>query len=252
MKLLISGDSHLGLSIGGYDFFDDIISSFRKLVEAADEVDLFVHLGDLFHNGRPHPRLVAAAMELIDELPCPGIFIAGNHDVGRGFYTTIDESKNQGAPEILPLPDALEPFRKVRFRREMFFPDRPCLLAVEDDLFLCAGYTTDAVASKVLGWNRAQEVIDSVFMEASTEEDRVKAAFCHLDVDGASLGSETAVLRGGKLCIPKQVANSLPCSVFNGHLHKGQVLKNIIMPGSIVPTDFGDSDGKHGYLIVEV
>jgi DNA repair exonuclease SbcCD nuclease subunit len=249
---MVSGDWHLGLSIGGYDFFDDTVCAVRTMIDAADEVDMVVMLGDLFHDGRPHPRLVAAAMELIDEFPCPGIFLTGNHDIGRGFYTTIDEKKNRGAPEILPLPDALEPFRKVRFRKEHLFPDRPCLLALEDSLFLCAGYITDAIAKKLHGWNSAQEMIDSVFVEASASEERVKAAFCHLDVEGASLGSEAAVLRGAKLAIPKGLANNLNCEVFNGHLHKRQTMKNIIMPGSIIQTDFGEVDGKQVFAIVEV
>lgn len=252
MKILAAGDSHLGLSIGGYDFFDDTIRAFRTLIEAAEGVDMFVHLGDLFHDGKPHPRLVAAAMELIDELPCPGIFIVGNHDIGRGFYTTIDEGKNRGASEVLPLPDALEPFRKVRFRKEHFFPSKPCLLAVEDSLFLCAGYTTDAISKKLHGWNSAQEFIDSVFVEASTEEERVKAAFCHLDVEGASFGSERAVLRGAKLSIPKGLAGNLPCSILNGHIHKRQTMKNIVMPGSMIQTDFGMVDGKQVFAILEV
>jgi len=252
MKILVSGDWHFGLTVGGYDYHDDIVRAVQCIIEATDSVDLFVHLGDMFHDSRPTPRSIATVIGLIDNLHVPSVFLVGNHDVGRGSYTSY-ETKEGSEPLRIPMPDALEPLRKIRFRCETFFPPFPMVHAVGDNLFLFAGYVTDSLAQHLYGWKSAQEMVDSAFYEASKEEDRIKAGFCHLDVDGAVLGSEIAVMRGGKLNIPKAIAKSLPFEIFDGHIHKRQKVEpNIWLPGSIVATDFSDVDGDLGYAIVEV
>lgn len=246
MKILVAGDSHFGLSIGGYDFFDDIVRAFQVVVEASDKVDLFVHLGDLFHTSKPGPREYETVIGLIDQLSVPGVFLAGNHDVGRG---TVLEWTSDNESYRVASAGSLEPLSKVRFRRNMQFIDSPVATVIEnfEPSFLFAPYITDTLAQG-LSHQLAQELVNASFEEARRSQ--VKAAFCHLDVGGARLGSEQAVLKGGELTLPNR--DLIPFPVCNGHIHKRQKLGGVYFPGSMVPTDFSDVDGARGYMILEV
>jgi len=254
MKIVISGDWHLGAIVGGWDMHNDIMRVAKEVVLATHNADLFVLPGDLFHHPRPIPRAYAAAIELLDGVGCPFVVMSGNHDAGTGFF-----KGEEG--ELIPFPDALEPLRKINFRAESRFLELPShipldrcldLSRTEDGVFSFIGHVSDALARHVSdGKLGAQEYIDKSFEEARAV--KARAVFSHLNVDGARGGSEESFLIGGDLRMPLLIAKELPCPVFNSHIHRRQELPpNIHMPGSIIPTDFGDRDGNKGYLTVEL
>ena len=253
MKILISGDWHLGVKVAGYDAHDDIVKAAQAVVQATfDGVDLFVHDGDLFHYPRPEPRENAAAIELLDAVGCPFIVIPGNHDAGKGGFLRVKD----GRP--VPRPDALEPLRKINFRSESRFPEAPGIVGVDLDgrghvKFLIGGHVSDARAKHITdGELSAQAMIDELFKEAARTEG-IAAGFTHLGAAGATVGSEGDYLVGGDLQMPMDIAKALPFPVVNGHVHRRQTMPpNVLLPGSIVPTDFSDKDGQKGYLILEV
>lgn len=262
MKLVITADWHMGLVSGGYDYHADIVRAARAVLDtcSAEEADLFVFLGDLYHDSRPTSRSVAQVIELLSELPCPGLFIAGNHDVGSGFV--VNPSLNPKEPRLLPTPDTLEPLRAIEWenpqRRFDKYVSSPGFIHADnlgftgqEGGFLCLPYVTDAMA-KFAGVAGPQAWLDAEVERCREDRLEVLAVFAHLDVEGAVLGSERAVMRGKGLMLPEAV-RQLPCPVFNGHIHSGQVIgPNIYLPGSLVPTDFSDSDGEPAFVVLEV
>jgi len=244
VKIIVSGDWHLGAIVGGWDMHDDIMRVAKEVVQATHTADLFVLPGDLFHHPRPTPRAYAAAIELLDGVGCPFVVLCGNHDAGKGFI----RGENG---KLFPFPDALEPLRKINFRAEGRFPRFPIHISfgTEGVTFTFIGHVSDALArDDSHGDLNAQAVVDSYFEES--KEVRPKAVFSHLNADGAKGGSEESFLIGGDLRMPLSIARELPCPIFNSHIHRRQEMPpNIHMPGSIIPTDFGDRDGNKGYLV---
>lgn len=246
MRIIETGDWHLGLVVGGYDCHDDIVRVAKMIVEATYEADLLVIGGDLFHRPRPTPRALAAAIYLLDSVGCPMVVIPGNHDAGRTGFIRVAN----GRP--VPAPDALEPLRKIRWRVDAHFPEAPAIIRVNDKPMAFACHISDARAKFLSqGEERAQEMINRLFIEASEQE--VVAVFSHLGCEGARPGSEDAFLAGGDLQIPLSLARQLQCPVVNQHIHRRQTIgDNIFLPGSIIPTDFADVDGQKGYITLEV
>lgn len=230
MKVVASGDWHLDLVVSGYDCHDDIVEAARVIVDATQGADLFVHLGDLFHTHRPSPRAYAAAIELLDQVCCPFVVIKGNHDEAPGVQA-----------------DALEPLKHIRFNQDHFFVTYPGCYEIAGAPFAFAPYLNDSKARAV--GRSAQQEIDRFFEEM---QGGVEAVFCHLDVDGAELGSG-AFLRGGVLQMPLGRTKRLPVAVVNGHVHKRQKMEpNLWMPGSITDTYFSREDDARGYAVLEV
>ena len=246
MKILCTGDWHFGLKVGGYDFHDDIVKAVQCIIDAADSCSGIVIGGDVFHSNNPSPRSYAAVMELIDQLMAPAVMIVGNHDTGTETMQVMVEGK----PARVPMPHALEPFKKVRFRTDVKVFDVPMVESIGDskEEFLFVPYMSDVLAKHSTGLD-AQGAVDQAFVDAASEE--VQAAFCHLDLSEAAPGSEQAVMRGATLSLPIG-AGRLSFPVVNQHIHKRQVVNGVIHPGSIVATDFSDVDGSLGYCILEV
>ncbi len=95
MKFLHTADSHLGysaytrLSSEGYNQREmDVYKGFEQTIDAAidNEVDMFIHAGDLFDSVRPNNRALSFALDQILRLSraeIPFIVISGNHDTPR-------------------------------------------------------------------------------------------------------------------------------------------------------------------------
>lgn len=235
MKLIVGGDFHLDLVVGGYDFHDDIVEAARIVMDATHGKDLLVLPGDLFNTPRPSPRAYAAAIELLDESGCPIIILTGNHDV-------VSANK----------PGALEPLKKIRFYQDVKIVEYPKIIGFGGKKFFFVPYFTDKKA-KELGYPNASYFVRGAFEDVlENSGGEISAAFCHLDIEGADIG-EGAFLRGGLLPMPMNIAKKFPFPVINEHIHERQKIEpNIWLPGSIIPTNFSNPNSKKGYLEMKV
>lgn len=248
MKILFWSDTHLGLTIAGYDATEDAVRAGQVIVGAAEDADLVVFGGDLFNDARPKPYVVATAIDLLTPIYKPFIILPGNHDAGQGNILVETE---EGELTLQPAPDALEPIRRLPWTQEYIcIPEQPCIQEFGDHRFLLAGHISDAMAKSIAGCS-AQDLIDHVFEEALRVG--VSAVFSHLDVEGVTPGTEMNIRRGNRLVMPWDIAKRLPCPIINGHIHTRQKkAPNLFQPGSVIATDFGDVDGKKGYMVLEV
>lgn len=239
MRIAVSSCWHIDLVVNGYDFHEDIARAASRMIEETYRVDLFVHLGDLFNSSRPTPRGIAFALSIFNQIGCPAIILAGNHDISSGMK-----------------PSALEPLKVVQFKEEVKIIEIPTVLRVSDAANIAlVPYMSDGRAFKEGGHQTAQDWVNEFFDHVSTIEN-VQAVFTHLDVEGVDLGNGVK-MHGASLGMPLQKAKKLASIVMNGHIHKGQKIEpNIIMPGSIVPTSSIDYDRieeiRQCYAVIEI
>ncbi|GDX83368.1 hypothetical protein LBMAG42_51790 [Deltaproteobacteria bacterium] len=90
MRVLHLSDTHLGVdrwfrgAPTEWSRADDHLAAMRRALAPAfaGEVDVVLHTGDVFDRSRPHPRVIAAALELFTEVAriVPLLLMPGNHD----------------------------------------------------------------------------------------------------------------------------------------------------------------------------
>jgi len=249
MKILVTCDWHAGLVVGGYDAYEDLFGRdgvVWQVVEATREADLLVIAGDVFHGPRPKPRENTAVIRALQEVKCPFVAIPGNHDEASGLE-----------------PDALEPLRVSQFNQDCAMPKWPTSSVLGlGETFAFVPYMNDTKAThyeRVKGEfpttllnppASSQDLVDGVFREL-LECRGLKGVFAHHDLEGAVAGTEARLLRGKRVALPP-AAFDLGCRVVNGHIHRRQRLRNVWMPGSLLPTDMDEREDQKGYMILEV
>jgi len=249
MKIIAFGDAHLDAKVGGYDLHTDAARALEHVGTACVEqaADLRVMLGDMFHGNSPSPKAWATFNRTLFESPILIIVVPGNHD--HAAYDPVREiSMPPYSPSGISWNDA-----EGDITNGVCCPKWPCIVDVGEQIkVLVVPYVHNPAAMEEFG-RTAQEMVDMAFVDALKHGNEVKAAFCHLDVDGAKAGTEGAYLRGGKLQMPMDLAKRCPFPILNGHIHRKQKMGNVYIPGSLVATDFGDADGPtKGYAVVEV
>lgn len=233
MKIVASGDWHLGLKIADYDCSDDIVRAVEQVVDETNRgADLFVVLGDVFHKSNPDPASICAAIDLLKEVGCPTIVIQGNHEAPKKF--------EKGAVEI---------FSRAKMLHDVRVSVHPEVISFDGVPIGLAPYLTDYGAQQI-AFDTAQESIDAIFDEFLKAN--VKAVFSHLDVEGAQVGPNV-FMRGARLALPLNKSRKLPCPVVNGHEHVRQKIgRNLWLPGSVAATSFGQIERNTGFIVLEV
>lgn len=231
MEILVAGDFHFDLVLSGYDYYKDIINAVNQLIDDTINADLLVLLGDIFNSARPTPRAYGAVIELLYQMSCPVVIIAGNHDI------SVSEKCN-----------SLYPLKQIDFHNDIKIVDTPVFTRIQNKQFLFLPYINDSQAIDFCG-KTAQELVNQSFDDALQMEGDLDAIFTHLDIDGIKIGTNS-FLRGGNLFIPINRIKDIKCYIFNGHIHKRSVQGNntIWLPGSIVNFGFSDIYTKKGYI----
>ena len=244
MRMLVTGDWHLGVDYGDVDRTPDIEAAARGIVSEARTagVDAVVHLGDLFHAPDPHVRHVTLALEVLHALDefCSVFVVAGNHDV----Y----ERRND--------PCGLTAIMQAQFKRVIVVLD-PYSMDILGVQALFLPYLPKVYA-KVRG-ERPEDAMARAYMEAC--DAGAKVAFGHMtDIEGARTGSGDAYERGHGLLSrrvrwPEGMAGE-KWLILNGHWHGAQSVKmgesTVLMPGSIERMGFGEAGDAKSYILYEV
>lgn len=252
MKIFLSGDWHLDLHGRGVDRFGDLEAQVERVKHkvAEHEPDLFVHLGDVTDpdSGARTIRALALMRAFCDWVPCEKRILAGNHDV-------IDDAS------YLQYRSAVSPLRG----EHVHVHEVPAIEFVRGKDghrvgLLYVPYVSGAHApAREDGQRRsAKEFIDHACAEAllwaQIEKVASVYAFVHLDVDGALVGSEERMLRGGRLTLPEVLETDPRVKlIVGGHIHKPQrVREKILLAGSFERLDFSDRDDEKGLVVLEV
>lgn len=244
MKILVTGDKHLGLVSDGLNRLEEqrtILDACIDLLRS-ETPKVYVDLGDLFDSPRPSPATMALAVYYATQIAewragdvsRRAYILAGNHDKPtRGHDHAL-------APLV------------VLNQSDPIFPSIVIdPITIEDLLFL--PYVTPW-ESKQLGHDSAQDYFDVVSgRDMPTASDLgVCTVFCHCNVAGATVG-EDRVYRDVGLTIPQSLIESQSVKkIYGGHIHKHQNVGKVSIVGSSIFCNFGEAFDTKGAIVAEV
>ena len=246
LRLLLLGDTHLG--------FDDPQRprverrrrgpDFRRSFVAAlgpgrrREVDGVVHSGDVFHTPTAPTAVVDRALvELlrVAEAGVPVVVLAGNHERSR-----------------LPFPPLLA--------------RHPLLTLVERPQAVRLDLRGARLVIHAFPFVRRVEgdALPRLLREAGLGSERgdVHLGCMHQTVEGARVGVQGYVFRGGRDVIPGRAVPPGLAALVSGHIHCSQVLRRdltgrplaapVVYAGSTERTSFQEREEVKGYRLIEL
>ena len=258
MRILLSGDKHLGLVSDGMERLAEQEKILNRTVELlrAEDPDLFVDLGDLFHSPRPGPAAYEMAVRYLCSLADwaeprgrTAFMMVGNHDKptrGRAhalsplspledhFRGVAAAGTKMGSNVVPPVRIVAEPeVAEYQGWELLFLPHFTDWEAREVDVDSCATAYVDEFAVDALEEIAGKPVL----------------AFAHLEVPGARMSNDETVQRDTGLRIPGEVLDAENVvRVYAGHVHKYQELERVTVVGSSIYVDFGEAADPKGLI----
>jgi|GEM_PF-4752662 len=238
MRILVSGDKHLGLSTDGDSRLEEQERILRFCEDQVQELqpDLYVDLGDLFDRPRPGPAEYALAIghALAVASMCPAVFLTGNHDKRtRG----LDHA-------LLPLAelDEVNRLSVIRIPRDEYLD--------HETLAMFLPYVTDHEARNGGVFESAQEMLDNHAETTLGEQSAKILVFAHLEVHGASKGED---VRDVGLHVPRCLVESDEVlGIWCGHVHTPQTVGKVTVVGSAIHATFGEVGEEKALVMVEL
>lgn len=266
MKILHSGDWHVGQTLDGYERSGEFRAFFARLKEVAQEEkpDVLVVAGDIYDNGMPSTAAQNLYTTALLDLhrACPGmevVVIAGNHDSGarleiarelwgafgihvvgglkRGPEGMVDTDRH--IIEITAASGRKKGYVvAVSYIHPLNFPDLTGDTPREERAHAFFQALLDKVAE------RNAEVLPVVLT-------------AHLAVRGGdfSCHENAPDCIGGEECIPADVLGKGSDYVALGHIHKAQPIPGtggrMRYSGSVLPLNF-DETHTHSLTLVEI
>jgi len=246
VKTLVSTDWHLDQTarsgVERWVSFEAQLARLERIIDQ-EKVDLFLHLGDLTDpdSGNRTIRALASTRRFLERIECRSVLLAGNHDV------VDDSSHGVGARATVSVLAGL----LVRV------VETPATEVIGSKTILYLPYLSGAHAPEVEGRRLSavewlETSLRSTFAELSADAKVV--VFCHLDIPGATTGSEGRMLRGGALELPRWMEEDPRVQrIYAGHVHKPQVVREKVqVVGSLDRLDFGEEMEPKGYVLLDL
>lgn len=248
MKLLHTGDLHIGMV--NYSKLDpetglesrllDFLNTLDFIIDTAisEKVNAFLFAGDAYKTRDPSPtqqRGFGERLKKLTKAGIPVILVVGNHDTpnAEGKANTLDiysalEIDNiwvSRKPELLNIPTKSGNLQVITV---------PWLHKEE--------YKT--VGDKLL----------SMYGKISADSPAVLVG--HVELEGASMGSEKSLAIGNDVTLPLSLLTERKLKyVALGHIHKYQVLSQnppVVYSGSAERIDFGEEKEDKGFVLVDI
>ena len=269
LRILHFADAHI--DIANYGKHDpetalpvrvmDFLSALDQIVERAiaDSVDLVIFAGDAYKDRNPHPtfqREWGRRIMRLSQAGIPTVLLVGNHDVSpaAGRAHALHEFQTLAVPHI-----------HVADRIILLGPEElglPLQIITVPWVSRSGIMTREEAAGKnlnevlMLVENRVGDVVGRLIDKLDPALPAILTA--HASVQGATYGSERAVMLGHELVLGGQVVTDKRLDyVALGHIHKHQSLNPgghppVVYAGSIERIDFGEVREKKGFVLAEV
>lgn len=238
MKLVVSGDKHLGLVSDGVSRLEEQRRVVDFVVDAVDGADVHVDLGDLFDTPRPSPEAYALAMHYflgIARTDATNFALVGNHDrPTRAHWTALD-------PFQVMADYAIGDYGTTKVVRE------PVVDVFHGWQLVFLPFVTEWQAREA-GFESAQAMLDG-FVDGLS--DRPTIAFAHLDVEGSRRNEFDSRQRDVGVHVPRALIERAN-RVYAGHVHRSQNVGGVVVVGSAIHVDFGESADEKGIVVLEV
>jgi DNA repair exonuclease SbcCD nuclease subunit len=246
MRILITGDKHLGLVSDGESRLEEQrrVLSFCIGLLWERKIDVYVDLGDLFHGPRPGPEAYDVAFDYLRGVS--GWLAEGADPDRRAFLLAGNHDKPTRG-----VVNALTPL--VGFKQLPEVVLYPRMLEMGDVTLAMLPFVTEWEA-RAEGFESAQAWLDDGAEKLSKRTDgRQILAFSHLEVPGAVIHEWDRTQRDVGLHVPDALLrNSSLIRVYAGHVHRYQVLERVTVVGSSIFVDFGEAADEKGAVIAEV
>jgi len=272
MRILHTGDWHLGKTLEGRSRQAEHEAFLDELVEMAADVDLVLVAGDLFDVYNPPANAERLLCEAFSRLSDGGrravVAIAGNHDAPERVNALRPLAETQGI-YILGLPgDTSKPHPTGAADRVRLVASAPSMLELalpggETAILAALPYPSEARLRKMPGDKGRNEAdysarIGHIFADLATyfREDTVNLAMSHLFVqDGLPSESERELV-GGAFRIDPRALPEAAQYVALGHLHRAQTVRGALTQaryaGSPLAFRMGERDQEKSVTLVEV
>lgn len=240
----------------------DFLHALDQIIERAlaEPVDLVLFAGDAYKDRNPQPTFQREWGKRIMRLSAasiPSLLLIGNHDVSpaSGRAHTLQEFHTLSVPHVY-----------VADRIKRWEPEE---LGVPLQIITVPWVSRSQLMTREEVMGKSQEVV------LAEMEERVTAAItrlaetaaphlpliltAHASVQGASYGSERAVMLGQELVLSGSIVHDRRLDyVALGHIHKHQALHAqgahppVVYPGSIERIDFGEARERKGFVLATV
>lgn len=248
MKIAHTADLHIGMT--NYSKLDpetglesrltDFLNTFDYIINKAieEKVGAFIFAGDAYKTRDPSPtqqRGFGEKIRRIVKAGVPVLMVVGNHDTPNA----------EGKANTLDIYSALE-MENVWVSRHPEFINLPTR---SGNLQIITAPWLQRGDFKTLG-----DKLPAMYAKIKSDQPAVLVG--HLEVEGASFGSEKGLAILNDVTIPLSLLTDRRLSyVALGHIHKYQVLNKdplVIYPGSPDRIDFGEEKDDKGFIIADL
>lgn len=261
MRLLHTGDWHVGRTIRGRSRAEEFADALREVVGIAREeaVDAVLLAGDVYDHRSPTPEtdaLVFEALVRLYEASIPVVAIPGNHDAATRLAALAQLLRPIGVT-VVPrvVPPAEGSLVEVPSRDGSEWALVACLPFVPERRFGDAA----ALFRATEAWYQSYAEGMGRLIEAMCEPfrpDRVNVLLGHLFTDGAIPGGgEHQITIGIEYAVSPSRLPATASYVALGHVHRPQAVRGAPSPtryaGSLLQLDFGEREQTKSVAIVE-
>lgn len=262
MRILHTGDWHVGKTLRRRQRLDEIDAALAEVVEiaAAEQVDVTLVCGDVFDQFAPSAeaeRIVYRALVGLRHTGSAVLVIAGNHDNAKRFAAIEGLSQAAGI-ELVPAvrrPDgggivelgSRDGRQTAQVAALPWVPEK-ALFGAEEMM----GLQEDP---DVAYDEKLRELLAALC--AGFEDGKVHLLAAHLFVGGARIGGGERELTVGDLfAITPQALPVTPQYIALGHVHRPQEIAGSGIParyaGSLLQLDFGEREQQKSVALVDV
>lgn len=250
MRILHTGDWHIGITRWGIDRSEEVFKSIEFIVDVVkrEDIDVILIAGDLFDHRMPKGENLHRTAEILQKLGEEGrkvIVITGNHDwkelaISLGIFSSLANVHFLTGIGV----------KSFRTRRGEVLRVGSLPYLWERD-FLHIG--DDVTRREKLGehLHRRLEEINQGFLP-----DSINVLLGHIFVEGALLGSAVKLSFSSNFAIPPSWFPNRAHYIALGHAHKPQNIEGSPAPayycGSIIRIDFSEVDDKKYINIIDV
>jgi len=261
VRLLHTGDWHVGRTIRGRSRAEEFADALREVVGIAREeaVDAVLLAGDVYDHRSPTPEadaLVFEALVRLYEASIPVVAIPGNHDAASRLGALAQLLRPIG---VVVVPRVVPPSHgslvEVASRDGSEIAQVACLPFVPERRFGDAA----ALFRATEAWYQSYAEGMGRLIEAMCEPfrlDRVNVLLGHLFTDGAIPGGgEHQITIGIEYAVSPSRLPATASYVALGHVHRPQAVRGAPSPtryaGSLLQLDFGEREQTKSVAIVE-
>jgi exonuclease SbcD len=269
VKLLHFADAHIDMAnYGRHDPESglplrvlDFLRSLDTIVDTAvaEKVDLVIFAGDAYKDRTPAPtfqREWGKRIMRLSQAEIPTILLIGNHDlspsIGRAHAVQEFDTLRVPHVHVIATPAFLGPDQLGVPVQIIGLPwiSRSGLMAAAE----ASGADPGEVFAEIE--TRLTQVLEDLVARADPNLPLILTA--HASVQGASYGSERAVMLGADLVLPGSLVKDPRFDyVALGHIHKPQDLNEgghppVVYPGSIERVDFGEARDDKYFVVADV